>query len=117
MTIRPRRLRTTPAMRALVRETRVAPAQLILPVFVRDGIDAPVGIDSMPGVQQHTLDSLRRAAVEAAELGVGGIMLFGVPAERDACGSAGDAADGILNVATRAVAARTEIAAHAARGC
>ncbi len=105
MTIRPRRLRTTPAMRALVRETRVAPAQLVLPVFVRDGIDAPVGIDSMPGVQQHTLDSLRREAVRAARAGLGGLMLFGVPTpeDKDATGSCGEEPDGILNRGLRAV--------------
>ncbi|WP_449278067.1 porphobilinogen synthase [Leucobacter sp. GX24907] len=102
---RPRRLRATPAMRRLVAETRLDPAQLILPVFVREGIDAPRPISSMPGVQQHTLDSVRRAAVEAAETGVGGLMLFGVPAKRDARGSGADDPEGILNVATRAVAA------------
>jgi len=104
-TIRPRRLRTTPAMRRLVAETRLNPAELILPVFVREGIDQAQPIGSMPGVQQHTIDSLRRAAAEAAEAGIGGIMLFGVPAVRDARGSAADDPDGILNVATRAVVA------------
>ncbi len=104
-TIRPRRLRTTPAMRRLVAETRLNPAELILPVFVREGIDEAQPIGSMPGVQQHTIDSLRRATAEAAEAGIGGIMLFGVPAVRDAHGSAADDPDGILNVATRAVVA------------
>ncbi|MCD2498270.1 porphobilinogen synthase [Microbacterium nymphoidis] len=104
-TIRPRRLRTTPAMRRLVAETRLNPAELILPVFVREGIDQAQPIGSMPGVQQHTIDSLRRATAEAAEAGIGGIMLFGVPAVRDAHGSAADDPDGILNVATRAVVA------------
>ena len=104
-TIRPRRLRTTPAMRRLVAETRLNPAELILPVFVREGIDQAQPIGSMPGVQQHTIDSLRRATAEAAEAGIGGIMLFGVPAVRDARGSAADDPDGILNVATRAVVA------------
>ena len=104
-TIRPRRLRTTPAMRRMVAETRLNPAELILPVFVREGIDQAQPIGSMPGVQQHTIDSLRRAAAEAAEAGIGGIMLFGVPAVRDARGSAADDPDGILNVATRAVVA------------
>ncbi|WP_433675792.1 porphobilinogen synthase [Microbacterium gorillae] len=102
-TIRPRRLRTTPAMRRLVAETRLNPAELILPVFVREGIDQAQPIGSMPGVMQHTIDSLRRATVEAAEAGIGGIMLFGVPAVRDARGSAADDPNGILNVATRAV--------------
>ena len=103
-TVRPRRLRTSPAMRRLSAETRLHPAELILPVFVREGIDAPRPISAMPGVVQHTLDSVRRAATEAAEAGLGGIMLFGVPETRDATGSAADDPDGILNLATRAVA-------------
>ncbi|GAA3755232.1 porphobilinogen synthase [Microbacterium kribbense] len=103
--IRPRRLRTTPAMRRLVAETHIHPAQLILPVFVREDIAAPVPITAMPGVVQHTVDSLRRAAAEAAAAGLGGIMLFGIPATRDAIGSAATEADGILNLATRAVVA------------
>ena len=102
--IRPRRLRSTPAMRRLVSETRVHPAQLILPMFVREGLTAPVPISSMPGVVNHSLDSLRRAAVEAAEAGVGGLMLFGIPEHKDATGSCATEADGILNVATRLVA-------------
>ena len=81
---RPRRLRTTPAMRRLVSETEVRPRQLVLPMFVKEGLSAPAEIVSMPGVLQHTRDSLRKAAVEAVQAGVGGIMLFGVPAERDA---------------------------------
>lgn len=103
-THRPRRLRQSPAVRRLMRETHLVPSQLVLPAFVREGIDAPVDISSMPGVRQHTLDSLRRAAVEAAEAGIGGIMLFGVPATRDAVGSGADDPDGILNVATAAIA-------------
>lgn len=103
MRVRPRRLRTTPAMRALASETRVAPAQLVLPMFVREGIREAAPIGSMPGVVQHSLDSLRRAVVEAAEAGVGGVMLFGVPEEKDAIGSGATDPDGILNVATRAV--------------
>ncbi len=103
--VRPRRLRTTPAMRNLVREVRVHPSQLVLPVFVRDGIDAPVAISSLPGVRQHTLDSLRREAAAVAEAGLGGIMLFGVPtdADKDATGSAGADPEGILNRGLRAV--------------
>ena len=77
----------------------------MLPLFVREGLDAPQPIGSMPGVEQHTLDSLKRSAVEAAEAGLGGVMLFGVPASRDAVGSGGTDPDGILNVATRAIAA------------
>tara|TARA_R110002020_G_scaffold57665_1_gene158642 strand:+ start:1301 stop:2287 length:987 start_codon:yes stop_codon:yes gene_type:complete len=100
---RPRRIRQSPAMRRLVRETHLAPEQLILPVFVREGIDEPRAIESMPGVVQHTLDSLRAAAVGAASAGIGGIMLFGVPETRDAVGSGADDDNGILNVATRAV--------------
>ena len=104
-TIRPRRLRSTPAMRALVRETHVDPAKLIWPVFVRDDIDAPREIAAMPGQYQHTIDSLRRAAAEAAEAGVGAIDLFGVPARRDAIGSQAWAEDGILNRGLAAVRA------------
>ncbi|SER41031.1 porphobilinogen synthase [Lentzea albida] len=96
---RPRRLRTTPAMRRLVSETEVRPRQLVLPMFVKEGLTEPTEISSMPGVLQHTRDSLRKAAVEAVQAGVGGIMLFGVPAERDAVGSAGTDPDGVLNVA------------------
>lgn len=104
-TIRPRRLRSTPAMRALVRETHVDPAKLIWPVFVRDDIDEPREIAAMPGQYQHTIDSLRRAAAEAAEAGVGAIDLFGVPARRDAIGSQAWAEGGILNRGLAAVRA------------
>ncbi|MFI8315609.1 MULTISPECIES: porphobilinogen synthase [Streptomyces] len=102
---RPRRLRTTPAMRRMVAETRLDPANLILPAFVREGIDAPVAISAMPGVHQHTLDTLRKAAVEAVSAGVSGIMLFGVPEDekKDARGTAGTDPDGILQFALRAV--------------
>lgn len=103
--IRPRRLRTTAAMRRLVAETTLAPRQLVLPMFVADGIDEPKPISSMPGVVQHTMDSLRAAAASAVEAGVGGLMLFGVPRteDKDATGSAADADDGILNRALRAL--------------
>ncbi|WP_035847956.1 porphobilinogen synthase [Kitasatospora azatica] len=100
---RPRRLRTTPAMRRLVAETRLHPAELILPVFVREGISEPVPVSSMPGVVQHTRDTLRKAAVEAAEAGIGGIMLFGIPQTKDAVGSAGTDPNGILQLAIRDV--------------
>ncbi|KXK61887.1 delta-aminolevulinic acid dehydratase [Micromonospora rosaria] len=103
--IRPRRLRRTPAVRRLVSETRVAPAELVLPMFVKEGLTEPRPIASLPGVLQHSRDSLRKAAVEAVQAGVGGIMLFGVPAERDATGSGGIDPAGILNVAIRDVAA------------
>lgn len=101
VTIRPRRLRATPALRRLVAETRLHPADLVLPMFVREGATTPQPIGSMPGVVQHSLDSLRAAVTEAAEAGIGGIMLFGVPEHRDAIGSGATDPDGILNVATR----------------
>ncbi|GAA5166887.1 porphobilinogen synthase [Ornithinimicrobium tianjinense] len=100
---RPRRLRTTPALRRLVAQTRLHPADLVLPVFVRDGIDEPQPVSSMPGVLQHTPDSLVAAAREAVDLGVGGIMVFGVPreADKDGTGSCGLRPDGVLNTALR----------------
>nr|WP_100837725.1 porphobilinogen synthase [Kitasatospora fiedleri] len=101
--VRPRRLRSTPAMRRLVAETRLHPAELILPAFVREGITEPKPITSMPGVVQHTRDTLRRAAVEAAEAGIGGLMLFGVPEVQDAVGSEGTNPEGILQLAIRDV--------------
>lgn len=103
--VRPRRLRQSAPVRALARETDLLPRHLVLPLFVREGVTDPAPIGSMPGVVQHSLDSLRRAAVEAAEAGVSGLMLFGVPAVRDAVGSGADDPDGILNLATAALAA------------
>ena len=103
---RPRRLRRTPALRRLVAETRLHPADFILPVFVREGLSEPVPIGSMPGVVQHTEASLLEAAEEARDLGLGGIMLFGIPAQRDAQGSAGLDPEGILNRSIRAVRRR-----------
>jgi porphobilinogen synthase len=100
-THRPRRLRTTPALRRLVSETSVRPRQLVLPMFVKEGAAAPTPIASMPGVVQHSRDSLRKAAVDAVRAGVGGLMIFGVPTTRDAIGSGGTDPDGILNVALR----------------
>ena len=102
---RPRRLRSTPALRRLVSETDLRPRHLVLPLFVREGLSEPVPIASMPGVVQHTRDSLRAACVEAVEAGVGGLMLFGVPAVRDAGGTAGLDPDGVLNAALRDVRA------------
>jgi porphobilinogen synthase len=96
--VRPRRLRRTPAMRRLVAETQVLPAQLVWPLFVREGATEPAPITSMPGQVQHSRDSLKAAVARAAEAGLGGVMLFGVPAERDATGSAACAPEGILNV-------------------
>lgn len=91
----------------MVADTRLHPADLILPAFVREGVSAPVPIGTMPGVVQHTRDSLRAAAVEAVAAGVSGIMLFGVPEEgkKDALGTAGTDPDGILQVALREVRA------------
>ena len=103
--VRPRRLRTSPAMRRLVAETRLHPAELILPVFVKEGASEPTPIASMPGVVQHSRDSLRKAAVDAARLGVGGIMLFGIPTLKDAQGSGATDPQGILNVAVADVKA------------
>lgn len=96
-TVRPRRLRTTPALRRLVSEVRLHPAELILPMFVKEGLSEPVALGSMPGVMQHTLDSLLEAAREAVHAGVGGLMLFGIPEHKDEVGSQADAPEGILN--------------------
>ena len=102
--IRPRRLRSTPALRRLASETRVHPAELVLPLFVREGNES-TPISSMPGIVQHSIDGARRAVAEAAAAGIGGVMLFGVPAVRDATGTGATDPDGILNAATRAVVA------------
>jgi len=101
--IRPRRLRTTSAMRRLVSETRLHPAELILPMFVKEGLTEPRPIASMPGVVQHSRESLRKAAAEAVEAGVGGLMLFGIPLAKDPTGSGGIDPGGILNIAIRDV--------------
>ncbi|MCX5120240.1 porphobilinogen synthase [Micromonospora sp. NBC_00362] len=103
--IRPRRLRRNPAVRRLVSETRVDPAELVVPMFVKEGLTEPRAIGSLPGVLQHSRDSLRKAAAEAVQAGVGGIMLFGVPEKRDPTGSGGIDPNGILNVAIRDVVA------------
>jgi porphobilinogen synthase len=86
-------------LRRLVAETSVSPSHLVLPLFVREGSSEPVPIGSMPGVVQHTRDSLRKAVAEAAALGLGGVMLFGIPERKDARGSGAVDPDGILNVA------------------
>jgi porphobilinogen synthase len=90
----------------LVAQTSLQPRHLVLPMFVADGIDEPRPIASMPGVVQHTRDSLRRAASDAVAAGVGGLMLFGVPREsdKDSLGTCGIDPDGILNVALRDLA-------------
>ncbi|MBF4163868.1 porphobilinogen synthase [Nocardioides acrostichi] len=97
--VRPRRLRTTPALRRMVREQQVHPRQLVLPLFVREGLTEPQPIRSMPGVVQHTRYSMLEAVEEAAELGLGGVMLFGVPEEKDAEGSGALDPAGVLNLA------------------
>src|SRR3954447_26992449 len=94
-----RRLRRTPALRRLVAETSLEARQLILPVFVREGASEPTPISSMPGVVQHTRDSLRKAVADAAASGLGGVMLFGVPSHKDATGSGALDPSGVLNVA------------------
>ncbi|ERS51851.1 MULTISPECIES: porphobilinogen synthase [unclassified Corynebacterium] len=104
---RPRRLRSTPQMRNLVAETTLRPSDLILPMFIADGLDEPNEISSMPGVYQHSFDSLRRATEEALEAGVTCVDLFGVPLDKDkdATGSVAWNPDGILN---RGIAALRE---------
>src|SRR5215203_5926772 len=104
-THRPRRLRATPALRRLVAETTLRPRQLVLPMFVKEGATEPTPIASMPGVVQHSRDSLRKAAVDAVSAGVGGLMLFGIPAHKDPTGSGGSDPDGILNIAIADVVA------------
>jgi porphobilinogen synthase len=96
-----RRLRRTPALRRLVAETRISVDGLVAPMFVKEGIDAPEPIVSMPGVVQHTHESLRKEVHELAGLGVPAVMLFGIPAVKDARGSGADAADGVVQVAVR----------------
>ena len=104
---RPRRLRQLPAMRRLVAETHVEPSQLVLPLFVAEGLSEPRPISSMPGVVQHTRETARKAYSEAASLGLGGVMLFGVPEHKDADGSGALDPNGILNVALQD--ARSEV--------
>jgi porphobilinogen synthase len=98
---RPRRLRRTAALRRLVSEVTIRPADLVLPMFVREGFDAAVPISSMPGVVQHSQESLVKSAVAAVEAGVGGLMIFGVPEHKDGRGSGADDPNGVLNVALR----------------
>ncbi|EFG47510.1 porphobilinogen synthase [Brevibacterium mcbrellneri ATCC 49030] len=100
---RPRRLRSTPAVRRLVQENRLHAADLIETLFVKESLTEPVPLTSMPGVVQHTLDSLVDASRKAVDAGVGGIMLFGIPSHRDETGSQAIAEDGVLNRAIRAV--------------
>ncbi len=102
---RPRRLRSTPAMRRLVRETSISASQFVLPAFLREGLAEPVEITGMPGVLQHSRDSLKRAAADAVAAGVSGIMLFGVPSNRDATATEACEASGVLSVAVADVRA------------
>ena len=104
---RPRRLRRTPALRRLVAETSLRPADLVLPMFIKEGIGEPQPVGSMPGVVQHTRDSLRKAAAEAAAAGVGGLIVFGVPAAKDGRGSAADDPAGISQLALADLRAET----------
>jgi porphobilinogen synthase len=96
---RPRRLRRTAALRELVAETRLDVAQLVAPLFVREGIEHPQPIHSLPGVVQHTRESLRKEVHELVDLGVGAIMLFGVPASKDGIGSQAFDPEGIVQLA------------------
>ena len=92
-------MRRTPALRRLVAQTRLSASDLVLPLFVKEGISEPAPISSMPGVVQHTRDSLRKAAAEAVADGVGGLILFGIPAHKDARGSGADDPGGIVQLA------------------
>jgi porphobilinogen synthase len=102
---RPRRLRRSAALRRLVAQTVVSPADLVLPLFVKEGIGEPQPVASMPGVLQHTRDSLRKAAVEAVQAGVGGLIVFGIPAVKDGRGSAADDPGDIVQLALHDLAA------------
>ncbi len=97
--VRPRRLRRDGAMRRLVAQTALRPADLVQPLFVKEGITEPQPVASMPGVFQHTRESLRKAAATAVEAGVGGLILFGIPAGKDGRGSAADDPEGIVQLA------------------
>ena len=98
---RPRRLRRTAALRRLVAETRLDVDDLVAPLFVKEGIDEPEPVISMPGVVQHTQESLRKEVRALAELGIPAVILFGVPATKDARGSQADAPDGVVQIALR----------------
>src|SRR4051812_12094769 len=96
-----RRLRRTPALRRLVAEARITVDDLVAPLFVREGIASPAPISSLPGVVQHTRESLRKEVRELAGLGVPAVVLFGIPARKDAQGSEAWNPDGIVQVALR----------------
>jgi porphobilinogen synthase len=101
--IRPRRLRRTPALRALVRETRLHPSMLVAPLFVRPGSGVREPVTSMPGVERFSADVAAEEAARLAELGVGGVILFGLPATKDALGSEASNDDGIVQDAFRRI--------------
>jgi porphobilinogen synthase len=101
---RMRRLRRSPLLRDLVAETALTPADLIAPLFVREGIDQPQPIPSLPGVVQHTTETLVKEAHRLASLGVPAVVLFGVPAAKDPIGSGASDADGIVQVALHRLA-------------
>jgi porphobilinogen synthase len=103
--VRPRRLRRTAPLRRLAADVRLHPADLVLPLFVKEGIAEPAPVGSMPGVAQHTVDSLLKTAYDAVQAGVGGLIVFGIPAQKDGTGSAADDPDGIVQVALRRLAA------------
>ncbi|WP_026910181.1 porphobilinogen synthase [Patulibacter minatonensis] len=105
---RPRRLRRTPALRAMVRETSLRPEQLVLPMFIGEGQDGPVPIGAMPGVVRHTVDGAVEAAREAAAAGVGGVMLFGIPLHKDAEGSGAWDDDQVVQRASREIRAQVD---------
>ena len=98
---RPRRLRRNPTVRRMVAETRLSVDDLVAPLFVKEGIAEPEPVVSMPGVVQHTQESLRKEARALADLGLPAVILFGIPAQKDASGSSADAADGVVQVALR----------------
>ncbi|MGH8990672.1 MAG: porphobilinogen synthase [Acidimicrobiia bacterium] len=98
---RPRRLRRNPAIRRLVAETRLSVDDLVAPLFVKEGIAEPEPVVSMPGVVQHTQESLRKEARALAGLGVPAVILFGIPAHKDAGGSSADNPDGVVQVALK----------------
>ncbi|MDH5290482.1 MAG: porphobilinogen synthase, partial [Acidimicrobiia bacterium] len=98
---RPRRLRTTSALRRLVAETRLSVDDLIAPLFVREGIDQPQPISSLPGVVQHTRESLRKEVAELAALGVPAVVLFGIPEHKDGEGSEAWNPEGIVQLALK----------------
>ncbi|MFO7589275.1 MAG: porphobilinogen synthase [Acidimicrobiia bacterium] len=100
---RPRRIRRTPALRRLVAEAGISVDDLVAPLFVKEGIDAPEPVESMPGVVQHTQESLRKEVRALADLAIPAVILFGVPATKDARGSGADAVDGVVQQALRSL--------------